>query len=258
MNEVFDHYAQYYDLLYRDKDYAAETAYVASHIHRIHPNANTILELGCGTGTHAEHFARLGFTVVGVDMSTTMLSQAETRKAGLPTEIAARLTFIHGDVRTIRTSKHYDAVISLFHVMSYQTSNADLENAFTTAAAHLDTGGVFLFDFWYGPAVLSQMPEVRVKNLESEKVRVLRIAEPEMLPNENRVDVNYRLLIEEIATGSIKRMFEKHCMRYLFKPELELLMKYSGFHPDFFAEWMTDQPLNTEGWSSVLVAKRLA
>ena len=258
MNQVFDSYAAYYDLLYRDKDYIAEAEHVASYIREHAPQAKRILEFGCGTGVHAEHLARMGFNVVGVDLSETMLTRAKARQAEMSTEIANRISFIKGDVRNIRTGETYDAVISLFHVMSYQTTNVDLEDTFTTAATHLTTGGVFLCDFWYGPAVLSQRPGVRVKHLENEKARVLRIAEPEMFPNENKVDVNYTLLIEEIGTGNIQRMFEKHCMRYLFKPELELLMKYSGFHPESFTEWMTDNPMSCEGWNSVLIARRTA
>ena len=56
MNPAFDTYARYYDLLYRDKDYAGEAAYVASHIRQHAPEAARILELGCGTGAHAEHW----------------------------------------------------------------------------------------------------------------------------------------------------------------------------------------------------------
>ena len=161
MSQVFDAYARYYDLLYREKDYAAEAEYVASHMRRHAPEAANILELGCGTGAHAEHLARLGYTVHGVDQSDPMLARAAVRKSGLPAKTAAQLSFGRGDVRTVRTGAHYDVVISLFHVMSYQTSNADLRAAFTTAAAHLRPGGLFLFDFWYGPAVLAQQPEVR-------------------------------------------------------------------------------------------------
>ncbi|WAR44086.1 class I SAM-dependent DNA methyltransferase [Methylomonas rapida] len=258
MNKVFDHYARYYDLLYQDKDYAAEAAYVASHIQKCNPSAQTILELGCGTGAHAEFLARLGFSVIGVDMSQTMLEQAETRKAGLPIEIAEKLTFIQGDVRSIRTGEYYDAVISLFHVMSYQISNSDLEDAFATAATHLNPGGVFLFDFWYGPAVLSQKPETRERELENEKIKISRIAEPEMFLSENKINVNYRFLIEELATGKITKMSEKHCMRYLFKPELELFMKHAGFQPVSFVEWMTNTPMTSDGWSSFSVAKWVA
>lgn len=256
MNAVFDHYACYYDLLYRDKDYAAEATYVASHIRQLNPSAKTILELGCGTGAHAEFFARLGFTVVGVDMSATMLNQAETRKAKLPTEIAERLTFIQGDVRSIRTGEQYDAVISLFHVMSYQTSNADLENSFATAAVHLKPDGIFLFDFWYGPAVLIQKPEVRVKRLEDDNIKLTRIAEPILQVNTNLVNVIYTIFIENKISENIKELKETHRIRYFFLPEINY------FHHSEFIEmktysWMSKEALDIKSWSGIQILKKL-
>lgn len=252
MNPVFDTYARYYDLLYRDKDYAGEAAYVAAHIRQHAPEAARILELGCGTGAHAEHLARLGFTVYGVDLSEAMLVRAEERKVALPADIAARLTFAHGDVRTVRTGQTYDAVISLFHVMSYQTANADLDAAFATAAAHLRPGGLFLFDFWYGPAVLTQQPEVRVKRLEDEEIKVTRIAEPVMRVNENVVEVNYTVFIEVKATGQMEQVQETHRMRYLFLPEVQkytekLFRQLQCYH------WITSNTLSGDTWSGVLV-----
>ena len=95
---VFNEYARYYDLLYRDKDYAAEAAYVASNIRRHSPRATRILELGCGTGVHAEQLARLGFIVHGIDLSETMLARAQARKTALPAELAERLSFQHGRI----------------------------------------------------------------------------------------------------------------------------------------------------------------
>jgi len=256
MSQVFDTYAHYYDLLYRDKDYAGESEYVAAHIRKQVPQAKRILELGCGTGAHAEHLAHMGYTVHGVDMSDAMFARAEARKTSLPPEVAARLSFGLGDVRTVRTGKTYDAVISLFHVMSYQTINADLEAAFETASVHLQPGGLFLFDFWYGPAVLTQRPDVRVKRLEDDEIKVTRIAEPAMHVNENMVDVNYTVLIEEKATGQMEQIKETHQMRYLFLPELQCYcagrFKKSASHA-----WMTSDPLNVDAWSGFQILVRV-
>ena len=220
MSRIFDVYARYYDLLYRDKDYAGEADYVASRIREHAPQAQRILELGCGTGAHAEQFARMGYTIHGVDLSESMLARAEARKASLSHDVAARLSFGPGDARTVRTGETYDVIISLFHVMSYQSTNADLEAAFRTAALHLESDGIFLFDFWYGPAVLTQKPEVRVKRLEDDMIKVTRIAEPVMRPNENAVDVNYTVFIEYKATGVVEQLTESHRMRYLFLPRV--------------------------------------
>jgi len=76
MSLEFDTYLWYYDLLYQDKDCAAEAEYVASNILSSAPYARYILELGCGTGAHAEHLSRMGYTVHGVDISAEMLARA--------------------------------------------------------------------------------------------------------------------------------------------------------------------------------------
>lgn len=256
MSQVFDAYARYYDLLYRDKDYAAEAEYVASHIQKLLPNAKKILELGCGTGAHAEHLARMGYLVHGVDFSEAMLARAEARKAALPPELAARLSFSYGDVRTVRTNQAYDAVVSLFHVMSYQTTNADLEAAFETAAVHLASGGLFVFDFWYGPAVIMQKPEVRIKRLEDDDIKVVRIAEPILHDNDNVVDVNYTVLIEIKSNGKVDQLQETHSMRYLFLPEL------LKFQSEIFKEcdkksWMSNKELNMNSWSGFQILTRI-
>jgi SAM-dependent methyltransferase len=255
MTKVFDAYARYYDLLYRDKDYAAEAEYVASHIRRDAPAAKRILELGCGTGGHAIHLAQMGYVVHGVDLSEEMLSRALARKGSLPPEVAARLSFSKGDVRTVHTGETYDAVISLFHVMSYQTTNADLDAAFETASSHLAGGGLFLFDFWYGPAVLTEKPEVRVKRLENEYVEVTRIAEPVLNFNESTVQVDYTLFVTEKATGKIEQSAESHNLRYLFLTELQHFLAGRFVAPKAF-EWMTGNPLSENTWSAFVCAAR--
>lgn len=253
---VFDAYANYYDLIYRDKDYSAEVNYVISHIHDHLPQAARIFEMGCGTGAHAEYLARKGFTVHGVDMSEEMLARAELRKANLPAEVATRLSFSLGDVRSVRSEETYDAVISLFHVMSYQTKNCDLVAAFATAAAHLLPGGLFLFDFWYGPAVLSQQPDTRVKRLENDKILVTRIAEPEQVVNENLVNVHYDVFIEDKASNEVSKLAESHQMRYFFLPELELY-RGASWSELTSEEWMTGDALSTDSWSGFQLLSRI-
>ena len=136
MNKVFDAYAAYYDLLYQDKDYAGEASYVAGLIRHHHPAAKDLLELGCGTGSHAFELARLGYAITGVDRSLAMVRLAQERA---PQFDAPNLNFMQGDLRSFRAGRSFDAVLALFHVMSYQTSNADLAAAMATAAVELNT-----------------------------------------------------------------------------------------------------------------------
>jgi len=195
--------------------------------------------------------------VHGVDMSEAMLARAQARKSRAPAEVAGHLTFGRGDVRTLRTGETYDAVISLFHVVSYQTTNADVAAAFDTAAAHLKRGGLFLFDFWYGPAVLTQRPEIRVKRLSDNEIDVTRIAEPVMHVNENVVDVNYAVFIEVKATGKVEQVRETHRMRYLSLPELALF-RGESFEERATLAWMSEAPPTAQSWAGFQVLARIA
>src|SRR3546814_3756666 len=50
-------------------------------------------------------------------------------------------TLFRSDVRTARFDRTFDAVVSLFHVMSYQVTNSDLIETIRTASSHLAAGG---------------------------------------------------------------------------------------------------------------------
>lgn len=253
--QVFANYARYYDLLYCDKDYAAEAQYVHELLQNHAPGTSSILELGCGSGIHATLLAQQGYQVYGVDLSADMLGQAYSRLSSLPTEVASRLDFSQGDIRTIRLDKQFDAVISLFHVMSYQTRNEDLQSVFATVKSHLKPGGTLIFDCWYGPAVLSDRPQVRVKRLEDEEISVTRIAEPVMHPNDNLVNVNYQVFIINRASGVVEELQETHKMRYLFKPEVDGFFLGNEIELTAFGKWMSDSEPGFNSWNVYFVGR---
>ena len=244
---VFADYARYYDLLYRDKDYAAEADYLAGLIRKFHPAAESILELGSGTGIHASLLAKKGFAVHGIERSQEMLSRSQTL-AGKPASRQNRLSFSLGDIRKIHLHKHFDAVLALFHVISYQTTNQDVTETFETARQHLKTGGIFIFDVWYGPAVLTDRPAVRIKRMADDQTEVTRLAEPVLHPNENRVDVHYHMFVRTRSTQAVSELKETHAMRYFFKPEIERIAAQTEFHCLHAEEWLSGRGIGCDTW----------
>lgn len=240
----FDAYSAYYDLLYADKDYAAEAAFVRDAIERWAPGSRRILEMGCGTGRHARELIALGYEVVGFDSSDTMLERA-ARVVGLECGL--------GDARTYRDGDTYDAVIALFHVMSYLTGDDDLVAGMETASVHLPSGGVFAFDAWYGPAVIAQRPERRHRVIEGTERRVERWATPEHDEDAARVDVHYDIAVTLRATGATERFTELHPMRYLFVDEVERLLDDAGFDLVESCEFGSGAPLSDETWGAWFV-----
>ena len=251
---VFNAYSRYYDLLYRDKDYAGEAQYVRELIVQNAPHACSVLDLGCGTGRHDLLLAQLGYQVTGVDRSEEMLAVAASRLSSHPGHLPS-VAFVHGDIRTVRLGRTFDAVVSLFHVMSYQTGNDDLAAAVATARAHLSPGGVFIFDCWYGPAVLTDRPAVRVKRLEDESIVVTRIAEPALHENDNQVEVDYQVFIRSKETGMVNELHETHRMRYLFHPEVSCFLEEAGMEIVSAGEWLTGRRPGFDTWGVCYVAR---
>ena len=143
MNQFGDLYSQYYDLLYSDKDYISEVNYVDELIKSHSKNVKTLLDMGCGTGKHAELFCEKGYKVHGIDLSEDMLKIANQRRKGKEDS----LSFSHSNIQELNLSDKFDVVVSLFHVMSYQNSNEQLIKAFEVAKNHLNNDGIFIFDF---------------------------------------------------------------------------------------------------------------
>lgn len=242
---VFHRYAPYYDLLYADKNYTAEALYVQRLFSEHAPTARHLVEFGSGTGRHAQLLHRAGFDVQGVECSEEMLAQARAR--------CPELTFVLGDMRTVRLDVVFDAALALFHVVSYQTRNENLRAAFQTVRMHLAPGGVFCFDVWYGPAVLSQRPEVRIKRLNDNGLEILRIAEPTLHVERNVVDVHYQILVRE-NEETWRELRETHSMRYLFHPELELLLQQAGLRLFHAEEWLSGRSPGLDTWGVVFLA----
>lgn len=248
---VFDEYAAYYDLLYRDKDYVKEADYIYSILKKNGCPDGSILELGCGTGKHADLLSGYDYTVLGIDASVEMLNQAQKLANNNP-----RLTFRHGDIREINVYGEFDACISLFHVMSYINTENDFLQVLTNVNQSLKNGGIFIFDTWYGPAVLSQLPEVRVKRFSDEVYNITRIAEPVVKERDNIVEVHYDIFVEEHINGVIKEIKEMHSMRYWFLEEIIRMSKESGFVCTDDFEFGTDKNLSLDTWGSCFVLKK--
>src|SRR5260370_41240685 len=74
-------YANAYDVLYQDKDYASECDLIERVFaeYAAGRRVKGVLDLGCGTGGHAVPLAERGYEVVGVDRSAEMLRHAVER-----------------------------------------------------------------------------------------------------------------------------------------------------------------------------------
>jgi SAM-dependent methyltransferase len=250
---VFDSYAQYYDLFYREKDYPREVDYVDALIKKYATNdPRTILDLGCGTGAHAVLLARKGYRVTGVDHSDAMLAVAEEKKR----QCESSVEFEKGDISTVRLQRSFDAAIAMFAVMGYQTTNERLESTLLNVWHHLNHDGLLIFDAWFGPAVIIQKPHDRVFVVKEGAGEIIRLARPVLDILTHTVSVNYTVLhIED--NMQLDHVEETHRMRFFFPKELDFMLAKTGYEVLGMHPFMKlDGDLTENDWNMTVIAKK--
>ncbi len=97
----------------------------------------TILEVACGTGRLMTILEEEGYEVTGLDLSQEMLDIARRRCRG---------RLLKQDMRDIRVTETFDALICLGKGFAYMLTDADVEMALESFNRALRDGGVLVFD----------------------------------------------------------------------------------------------------------------
>ena len=247
MADNFQLYAKYYNLLNGDKNYSAEVDYVNRLLKTYLPSSNTILEFGSGTGLHGLLLQKRGYEVYGLERSEGMVALA--KQNGLPCEVA--------DISNFALNIKFDAVVSLFHVVSYLTSNEILISTFINANNHLNDEGVFLFDVWYSPAVYAQRAKPRIKKMKNSELEVTRIAEPKIICNSNVIDVQFTVIAKDLHSNETSELIESHPMRHFSIPEMELLAALTGFKIIKVEEFLSGNSPSENSWGVCFIFKKV-
>ena len=245
---IFDEVSAYYDLLYRDKPYEREASYLHELLAKHAPHAKRLVDLGCGTGRHDWLLAGMGYEIVGIDQSDTMLDVA---RAGSGANVAVPPEFRRGTLTDFSVDAKVDAVLSLFDVMSYLTNYADFKAALARIGASLQPGGIFIFDCWYAPAVHTHRPGPKVRRLENDAVSLVRVTSPEFDARRNVVRILYDVFVTPKGSATAKHFQEHHAVRCFFEEELIELLSGAGFQPLFVSKWFSDDAPTTDTWSAL-------
>lgn len=113
-----------------------------------------VLDLACGAGRHSIELASRGYTVVGYDLSETLLraARAEARKA------SAKATFVRGDMRDLPYKSEFDAVINMFTSFGYFDRIEDDRKVLAGVARALKPRGKFLMERFNREVLAYELP----------------------------------------------------------------------------------------------------
>ena len=208
--------AQFYDALYHgDKDYGAEAELVAATIRALHPDAVSLLDVGCGTAAHGRHLVEAGFAVDGIDLEPAFVEQARAKIPGGE--------FVVADMRSFQLPKRYDAIVSLFSAIGYVRDEAGLVATLERMAAHLKPGGVLVVDPWFEPGVLTHGWIATVEG-EANGTKVVRMSRTLVEGAISRLEFEYLVGDED----GIQRLSETHELGLFTQAQMESAFRSAG------------------------------
>ena len=140
--------SEFYDLLYHgEKDYVAEAKLLSTLIRDLNPAAVSLLDVACGTGSHARALINSGFRVDGVDLEASFVEAARAK--------CPEGRFYIGDMTSLDIPQHYDVVTCLFSAIGYVRTEARLVTAIKAMRRPLNRAGILIVDPWFEPGQLT-------------------------------------------------------------------------------------------------------
>ncbi len=138
MMEAYTDFAKIYDALTFDVDYDAWAKRITSLLEENKPSI--ICELGCGTGSITCRLAKMGYSMIGIDLSEDMLGVAREKCEG------ENVLLLNQDMTDFELYGTVDAVICTLDSVNYLTEDGDLDAMLEKCRLYLNTGGLLIFD----------------------------------------------------------------------------------------------------------------
>ncbi|MFZ5910096.1 MAG: class I SAM-dependent DNA methyltransferase [Chloroflexota bacterium] len=248
-------HAELYDLFYAQKPYAEEALFVHECIQKYAQGpAHFLLDLACGTGSHAFEFERFGYQVVAVDYSADMLEQARHKAM----KNNSRVQFCQQDMRLLNVSERpFDIVTCLFDSIGYVATNENILQVLKGVHSHLKPNGIFIFEFWHAPAMLNNYEPLRIKRWNQIDRDILRISETELDHARQLAHVSYTVY-ELFADGTYSTFKEKQTNRYFLLQEMRALLATGGFEPlKAFNGFCEDELITDATWHVLMTARNV-
>lgn len=247
-------HAEVYDIIYQDKPYAAEAAFVDACLKRYRQDEGSrLLELACGTGNHALELEKLGYQALATDYSEDLLRVARRKAKAAGSAVEFRMA----DMRELDLDeKDFDAVICLFDSIGYVQSDEAVDRVLQGVRRHLRPGGLFVFEFWHADAMLRHYEPLRLRRWPLPQGELLRISTTQLDAEKNLAQVDYEIL-ELRNDGSYTRLRETQANRFFSLSRMAQFLGDNGFAALAWLNGYTwDEAIDEQTWHVVALARR--
>ncbi|MGA9213642.1 class I SAM-dependent methyltransferase [Kaistella sp.] len=138
----------YYHILYKDRDFAEAENFITLLINYLNISKDSkIIDLACGKGRHSVFLNKMGYEVLGLDLS----KESILHNKQFETSASPSLKFVVHDMRNEIfpeiSSEKVDAVFNLFTSFGYFENEEDDKKVFRSISNILNNNGYFVLDF---------------------------------------------------------------------------------------------------------------
>jgi SAM-dependent methyltransferase len=247
----YEYNGRHYELLYANNyvDPGFLTADIPFWIDMASQYGSPVLELCCGTGRVAASLAEKGFSVTGIDISDSMLSEAKRK--------TSQVNWMRSDITNFKLDKKFSLIIipgnSLGHLLDLES----IESCLSCIRKHLQPEGRLIIDLvnnysrdnleFYldkSPVLFSTYPDPDGKGEITVTCR-------------NEVDFSTQINREEWLFKFIeqgKEVTQEVKYRFYASKELETLLRYNGFSLESNLGDYDKNPFTTDSPNHIVIS----
>lgn len=198
-------------------------------------STGAVLEVGCGTGRILIPTAKAGFDIVGLDLSTQMLSICREKLALEPEAVQAKVHLVQEDMRQFNLGRKFGLVTTPFRPFQHLTTVEDQLACLACIREHLNDGGKLILDL-FNPSLPHLTEEAFLTEYGSDPEFSMADGR-KVVRRERTVSRDPFMQIQDVEfvyyvthpDGREERLIHRFQMRHLFRFEAEHLLARSGF-----------------------------
>jgi len=150
----------YYHILYKNRDIKEAQQFIDNLVAHLQlKKGSKLIDVACGKGRHATYFNKLGFDVVGVDLSENSITTAKQNEN-------KKLQFFKHDMRNTFKANSFNVVTNLFTSFGYFEEMKDEQKAINAMTENLKSDGILIIDFMNVKKVISNLVNSEQKQIE--------------------------------------------------------------------------------------------
>ena len=158
----------YYHILYKNRNYKEAKKFIDNLVLHLKIQKNQkLIDIACGKGRHANYFNKLGFDVIGIDLSEKNIHMAKNNET-------KKLKFQIYDMRNVFKENYFDIATNLFTSFGYFDAKKDDEKAMISMAKNLKKNGLLIIDFMNVEKTISNLIPSEIKKIDNVLFKINR------------------------------------------------------------------------------------